>query len=94
MGWFEEYFINEAKSVLGRGNGTGGVVDEEAIHRVVEEYLTENPPITDGVQQIVDEYLTENPPVARVTINGMEPDENGNFTIDSLQEGADNMVEI
>lgn len=89
--WLTNLFINEAKTVLGRRIGT--VPDEETIHRIVDEYLAENPPVTEGVKQIVDEYLVENPPVAQVTINGMEPDENGNFSIDALT-GADNMVEI
>ena len=46
------------------------------------------------VAGMVDEYLTTNPPVAKVTINGVEPDENGNFNIDDIVEGTSNSVDF
>lgn len=49
------------------------------------------------VEQMVSDYLTENPPVAqKITINGKEPDENGNFVIE-IQPGeaqTNNVVEF
>ena len=34
------------------------------------------------IEQMVKDYLEENPVVPRITINGEEPDENGNFVIE------------
>lgn len=50
------------------------------------------------IEQMVADYLTENPPVAqKITINGEEPDENGNFVI-NVQGGengtTNNVVEF
>lgn len=46
------------------------------------------------VKQIVDDYLEENPPEPRITINGEEPDENGNFVIEIKAESSNNVVEF
>lgn len=46
------------------------------------------------VKSIVDEYLTENPPAPHITINGEEPDENGNFVINVQQAESNNVVEF
>lgn len=47
------------------------------------------------VKAIVDDYLEENPPAApRITINGKEPDENGNFTINVPEDMTNNVVEF
>lgn len=46
------------------------------------------------VQQLVVEYLDENPPVPRITINGEEPDENGNFNINVQTGETNNVVEF
>lgn len=45
-----------------------------------------------AVKQMVTDYLIENPPVAKVTINGMEPDETGNFNIEDITEGTTHTV--
>ena len=53
---------------------------------------------SEKVKQIVDDYLEENPPTPRITINGEEPDENGNFVIeiqpDSDDSKTNNVVEF
>lgn len=36
------------------------------------------------VRRIVDEHLEANPPIAAITINGVGPDENGNFNLDDF----------
>lgn len=46
------------------------------------------------VQAIVDDYLVENPPKPQVTINGKEPDENGNFVIETQGSPTSNVVEF
>lgn len=51
---------------------------------------------SEKVKQIVDDYLEENPPTPHITINGEEPDENGNFIIE-IQPGtgsSNNVVEF
>ena len=47
-------------------------------------------------EQMVKDYLEENPVAPRITINGEEPDENGNFIIDiqPAQDAANNVVEF
>lgn len=51
---------------------------------------------TEEVKQVVDEYLEENPPAPRITINGEEPDENGNFVINlqTSDEAKNDVVEF
>lgn len=39
------------------------------------------------LKQMVEDYLEENPPIPQITINGKEPDENGNFVIE-VQPGS------
>lgn len=46
--------------------------------------------ITDDVKTAVDSYLVENPPKVKITINGVEADENGNFNIESLPGAGGN----
>lgn len=46
------------------------------------------------VKEMINEYLDENPPIARVTINGKEPDENGNFVIEVESVESHNVVEF
>lgn len=51
------------------------------------------------VKQLIDEYLLENPPKTNITINGVGPDENGNFVIQTnpdpgTSDPEDNVVEF
>lgn len=42
----------------------------------------------------VEAYLKDNPPSQRITINGVEPDENGNINIDSIPGIGNTVVEF
>ena len=85
MTWFTDLFINEAKAAL---SGRGGV-SKDVVENIVDEYLTDN-----AIKGLVEEYLDENPPVAKVTINGEEPDENGNFVVEIPESTGDKNVVV
>lgn len=46
------------------------------------------------VKAIVDDYLDENLYIPNFTINGEEPDENGNFVIELHPDCSNNVVEF
>lgn len=50
--------------------------------------------IDESTKGVVDDYLSENPPAPQITINGKEPDENGNFNIDIGDVSQNNVVEF
>lgn len=62
--------------------------------QIIGEFPSDSAPDEEVVKQIVDDYLAENPPMTKITINGEEPDENGNFVINTSSEETTNMVEF
>ena len=66
--------------------------------QIIGDFPSDSTIDEEAVEQMVADYLTENPPVAqKITINGQEPDENGNFVI-NVQGGegttTNNVVEF
>ena len=49
---------------------------------------------SEQVKQMVEDYLEETPPVPNITINGEQPDENGNFVINTQADDSNNVVEF
>ena len=92
----------ESIQVLARLNNTETVVESYPdLYSQLKQDVLDSIPESDGeaidretVTQIVDEYLEENPPVPHITINGEEPDENGNFTIEVQPSENANVVEF
>lgn len=62
--------------------------------QIIGDFPSDSKLDEEAVKQIVADHLTENPPVAKLTINGIAPDENGNITLETLPEGSSNAVDF